>query len=641
MAEPPSAPAPAARARVERAVAFLAAGGVLLLYALDGGAYDTVVLGQLGIAAWWVLTLGVVIGLLPRTRPTAGLLVVVLSVLGLTVWTALSLGWTDSQERTTIEIARLVHHLGILVLAWAAFDRRTWTTAAGGLTAAAVIVCALAFVSRLAPDVLVANVYGPEGGRRLSYPLNYWNANAAWGAMTMAMLLGWSVHPRLAVRVPALAVVPLVAVVTYLTYSRAGAIGTAAGAILVVAIAYRRWQTFAHVLLAALATAPVILAVRGRPEIVEGTGDAGAGGLIAILVACCAACALVPFVTAVAGLDRARMGRTPARTAFAAGALALAIAGAVAGPRLADRAWDSFSARNAAAVPDDPAQRLNLSGNRYNIFASAIDAAEEHPLKGVGAGTFEFWWNVDARDPEFIRDGHSLYLETAAELGVPGLLLLLGLIGGGALIAVAARRGSRTPEETTAAAALAGGAAVFLVHAGVDWVWESTAVAVLALASVGVLAAGVGPERVPSRRARRLLIGGAVVVGVIAFVVQLPPVVSTSKVRDSQTAAQRGDMVTALADARAAAEALPWAASPYLQRALVLEAQGRLDAALVDARRAEEREPTNWRHPLVRARLEAAAGDVDAALRAYRRARSLRPLAKIFEPKPRSGDGSR
>jgi O-antigen ligase len=130
-------------------------------------------------------------------------------------------------------------------------------------------------------------------------------------------------------------------------------------------------------------------------------------------------------------------------------------------------AWDSFEAQKNL-TRTDPGQQLTLSGNRYNIYASAIDALRTEPLRGVGAGGFEFWWNVDARDPEFIRDAHSLYLETGAELGIVGLLALLALVVGGAIAAVRARRRARDDDAAIATVALTATATVFLVHAGVD-----------------------------------------------------------------------------------------------------------------------------------------------------------------------------
>src|SRR5947207_762594 len=93
------------------------------------------------------------------------------------------------------------------------------------------------------------------------------------------------------------------------------------------------------------------------------------------------------------------------------------IATLVLGIAFGSRAWDSFTTP-AQNTTTDPAARLtNLNGNRYLIWGSALAAFRAHPVEGTGAGTFELWWNRDARGDEFVRDGHSLYLEAAAELG--------------------------------------------------------------------------------------------------------------------------------------------------------------------------------------------------------------------------------
>ena len=116
----------------------------------------------------------------------------------LALWTALSLGWTDSDERTLAELARVVHLGGLALLALSLLDRRTWRAAAAGLALAGVIVCGAAVASRLAPDAFPVDEIKRGGFRsdRLNYPFWYWNAVAAWGAMALAMALAWSAHAR-------------------------------------------------------------------------------------------------------------------------------------------------------------------------------------------------------------------------------------------------------------------------------------------------------------------------------------------------------------------------------------------------------------------------------------------------------------
>ena len=102
----------------------------------------------------------------------------------------------------------------------------TWRRASSRLRLS--IICILAFASRLLPSLLPSAV--EEAGidtRRLSYPLNYWNAVGVWAAMTVSMALAWSAHAaRWWVRGLALAAVCVAVPVVYMTYSRTAAIVT-------------------------------------------------------------------------------------------------------------------------------------------------------------------------------------------------------------------------------------------------------------------------------------------------------------------------------------------------------------------------------------------------------------------------------
>ena len=78
--------------------------------------------------------------------------------------------------------------------------------------------------------------------------------------------------------------------------------------------------------------------------------------------------------------------------------------------------------------------------------------------------------------------------------------------------------------------------------------------------------------------------------------------------RDSRDAAAEGNLGAALADAHTAQRLQPYAATPHLQRALVLEQAGALADAAAAARAATADEPTNWRTWFVLARIEARRG---------------------------------
>ena len=173
--------------RIERIVAFFAAGGLLLAYALRGGAYDIVAFEENGLVIWWVLAVGFALGLIPRSRPSRASLLLLSALAAYAGWTALSLLWTNSSELTFEELARALDYLGLVALLTTMVGRRSWRAAAGGLGFAALLVCVVAVGIRLAPSVfghdLVSTALKTE---RLSAPFGYWNAVAAWGAMCVA-----------------------------------------------------------------------------------------------------------------------------------------------------------------------------------------------------------------------------------------------------------------------------------------------------------------------------------------------------------------------------------------------------------------------------------------------------------------------
>jgi O-antigen ligase len=124
-----------------------------------------------------------------------------------------------------------------------------------------------------------------------------------------------------------------------------------------------------------------------------------------------------------------------------------------------------------------------VQSNRYAYWEVAAGAFADAPLTGEGSGSFRAVWLRERPFVESVRDAHSLYVETAAELGLVGLVLLLALIA-----AVAVRV---SPRTATASA----GAAVFAVHAGVDWDWELPALGLVALALAARVIAAPSPAR--------------------------------------------------------------------------------------------------------------------------------------------------
>ena len=120
------------------------------------------------------------------------------------------------------------------------------------------------------------------------------------------------------------------------------------------------------------------------------------------------------------------------------------------------------------------------SSFRTAYWAAALDEARARPALGSGAGSFHLTWSERGREGVFVRDAHSLYVETLTELGPVGLALVLVLV---AVPIATAIRGRGEPLVAVSGAAFA----VFAVHAGIDWDWEMPAVTLAALGCCGVL----------------------------------------------------------------------------------------------------------------------------------------------------------
>ena len=128
---------------------------------------------------------------------TRSLALPAVGLLALVAITALGLTYSESDERTVNEIARVLHYAGVIILVVCVLDGRTWRFAAAGLVAGAVVVSLLALGSRLWPELFPVDAVGRVfPSSRLHYPLGYWNGVAAFSAMAAVMAVGLSAHAR-------------------------------------------------------------------------------------------------------------------------------------------------------------------------------------------------------------------------------------------------------------------------------------------------------------------------------------------------------------------------------------------------------------------------------------------------------------
>jgi hypothetical protein len=597
------AAAPVARARAAvpdlapLGVGSAAAAGIGALAAADGG-YFPPAWGWTALLALWVVAAWL---FLDRVELRAGLLgaAFVGAVAGLTGWTWLSLLWTENSVQTTLEGFRMLAYVGVAAALLFVVTRETAPALLRGVLAAITLVCVYGLATRLFPDRLGS--YDPVATYRLSEPVGYWNGLGIFAAIGALLALGVVARDDgLARRCLAGAAFVILASTLYFTFSRGGWIALGLGYLAAFALEPRRLRT-AVATIAVGVPAAVALWVCSAAEAlrVQDSPLSAAveqGQEVALVVAVCAAAA----AAAVAGIAVVERRYVPTRTVRLSFASVLAVGAAVAvvaalarfgGPvDAADRAYDAFRTPPPAQSPADLGRRLFTftGGYRAELWEAAWDDYRANPVLGSGPGTYEQYWNRHRPVPHIVTDAHNLYLETLAELGPLGLVLLLVALA----IPIAAAVGAR--HAPLAAGAL-GAYGAYLVHAAVDWDWELLGVTVPALAcGVALLALrdGQPTTALPGPRLRIAGIAVAVVLAAAAFV----GLVGSSAVAASEEAAQASppDYAKAEDEARKARRWARWSSEPWQRLGEAQLRRGNAAAARESFRRAIAKEPDDW-----------------------------------------------
>ena len=471
--------------------AVVVAGPVALAF-FQGGYFDGARLVALMVAAVALAYAAFAApSVLPPTR--AGRLTLA-SLAALTAWIALSTAWAPSAGPAGADLERALLYLAAFIAACAAFRggaaRVVEPLVAGGI----LVVIGYGLAGRLLPS-LVELTSSPTATGRLYLPLTYWNATgalAAIGVVLTARLAGDTTR-SLALRAAAAAgCVPLVLGV-YLTFSRGAVAALVAGLIVLLLLAPSRSALRAlavclplgTLVVAAAASSPAVRALQG--------GDAATQGAL-VGLALAAAMAAAAGLTAWAARDEARGAlRTGAlRLPRAAPAVAAVIVAAlVAGPLLVARSSEAPAGSGVNGARN--ARFADVGSNRYEYWKVALDGFAAQPLRGDGAGSFEVTWLRERRLSEQVRDAHSLPLETLAELGLVGFVLVLGLVGGVAAVLRHAHR-----FDAAFAAGPAAALVVWGLHACLDWDWEMPGLTLVAVTLAGVVTgvvAGSGGSR--------------------------------------------------------------------------------------------------------------------------------------------------
>jgi len=539
---------------------------------------------------------------------------------GLALWQLASVAWAGAATWPVLEAERGLVYATAAAALVLVVKRELVAALAAGIVVGATVASLYGLATRLFPG-RVGGPYDPAAGYQLAEPIGYWNALGLLLALVLLLGVGLALHGQPRLRVTAgPALVPLAAGL-YFTFSRGAMVALLTG-LLVLLLLDRR----ARVGLPLLALAPlcgVLLASRS-PALTragETLQAAQAQGQRLALELAVLACAGAAVVSALPRIERRVSSRLPGARVVTAGLLvgvtAVAVLGAVRGggpAEAADRALAAFRGEPPAAAGSLDRRLLSLSGHgRADYWRVAMRMVEREPLLGEGAGGFERRWTEERPAPNNARDAHNLYLETLAELGPLGLVLL-GVALGAPLTGL-----GRARQQALGPAAAAAYCA-FLLHAGLDWDWELPVLALPALACAVILVAEARTAApVPLTALGR---GAGVGVAMLAIAVGLVAHVGNRALAEGVSALERADPESAASAARRAQSWAPWSHEPWQ---LLGEAQlaERDDA---EARRslaeAVRRAPEEWRPWLDLAIVSAGP----SRQRAITRARDLNPL---------------
>ena len=436
-----------------------------------------------GALAAWACAVAVVVtsnpGALRRAWPWAA------ASGALLLWTLLSAIWSVNAAQSVLESRRTLLYAAVVLalLLLARPDTQRLLVPATHVAIAALLIYALARY------LLGTRRYDEFEQYLLQQPLGYANAVGILSVLGLLLALGIvaGTAPR-AARAAAAASVPVLALTLDFSHSTASdlALGAGLAVFALLTPATVRLLAAGAVLIPAAAISVGIGSASHFASIVT-TPRIPGSVVLAVTVACAAvAAAAVTYVP----LPVSQAPSRRLRLVLVAAVLVVALGGAA-----------------AVAVSGTKEPRALY----YHV--AWHDEFLAHPALGTGAATFGRYWLRFGKPLDFggALDAHSLYLETLAELGPLGLLLLLAMLLAPLRGALARRRAPYVPAAVAAYTA-------FLVHAGLDWDWEVPAVVVAALCCAGaVQAAELEPGRPLGRVVRGTLLAVSATLGACAI----------------------------------------------------------------------------------------------------------------------------
>jgi O-Antigen ligase len=629
-------------------------------------------------------------------------------LLALAALSALSVIWSVQPDASWQDAGRLFAYSAVFALAvlLAHVTPARWSAVLGGVLLAAVTVCGYALLTKVFPDAIgVKQDYGPVYAR-LREPYGYWNAIGLAGALGAVgcMWLGARRTGHALLNALAYPAMGLVLVTLMLAYSRGALVALVAGLALWLCLVPLRLRGVA-VLCAGVVGAGVVVAwdfsqhaltTDNTPLAARVSAGHQLGVLlVAVLLALTAVGLAAGFLTdrsretlasgehprfdqhALSPVLRRRVGAVllslPVIAVIAvAGALTVSHRGLFGS---ISHTAGTLTNPNAAVPANGPGRLTAIGSVRARYWNEALEIFQDHPPLGVGAEGYETARLRYRTAIINVGQAHGFIVQTLADLGLVGLLVVLALFGSWLTAAGRAthpfnRRWSgwrwrpvpsaesRYTAERVGLLTMVCLVTTFGVHSFVDWTWYVPGLACTALLCAGwvagrgplpgVLAATGAPAgsldpsrlddrvppsprlRLPSPRKIGPLRGGAaaavVIFALLAAWAEWQPQRSVDASNEA-LALVAHNPTAALTAAHTAVSRDPLSAEALLTLAAVQESAGQSAAATATYEQAVHLQPSNFKTWQALGEYDLSVGQPQAALQALRAAVYLNPEA--------------
>ncbi len=638
-------------------VTFLASGGLSL------GTLTTV---EVALTIGCGLAIAAAIVLAPAGGPiygswSAGLL------LGFAAVAALSVLWSVQPDASWQAASRLFAYscvFGLAVTLARAAPRR-WSAILGGVLLASVVVCGYALLTKVFPNRLGSEQITYYA--RLREPYGYWNAiglAAALGAVSSLWLGARRAGHALlnALAYPAMGVL---LVTLMLAYSRGALAALALGTALWLCVVPLRLRGATVLIVGGLGAAAVVAWDFSQTALTTDSATLQtrivAGHQLGVLLV------VMVLVLLLAGLAIGFLGGRRAPTSILRRRVgtvliclpivaALALVGLLAASHRGlfgsvSHGLGALTNPNARPPANGPGRLTAVASARARYWHEALQVFSAHPLLGAGAEGYATARLRYRTAPLKVQQAHGFVVQTLADVGIVGTVLVLALL---AAWLVAAGRATHPFNRRWSAwrwRALGGSSSLYTperiglltmvcivvtfgVHSFVDWTWYVPGLACTALLCAGWLA-GRGP--LPAASAPAAAPAGSPLVATAEPGVSPPAWARLQALfprrAGTSAASVRGPAPQALAVAAAVVLAALLAAWAEWQPQRSVDAANRALAlaghdpagALAAAHSAVARDPLSAEALVTLAAVQEGAGETAAAGSTYARAVHLQP----------------